>query len=90
MSDNSKTQSMSNIGMCPMASICKGMAEKPASGFLLMIPGFLLILAGVIIILEPRVLVWFMASASILIGVIMLFLASFLRKIRVHFTNTNG
>ena len=86
MSDDSKVQSMSNMGMCPMASMCKGMAKKPGSGFLLMVPGFLLILVGVLIIIEPRVLVWLMAIASILMGAIMLFFANSFRKMGAHFT----
>lgn len=71
---------MSDMEMCPMASMCKGMAKKPGAGFLLMIPGLLLVLVGVLIILEPRVIVWVMAGASILIGGIMLFFANFFRK----------
>ena len=86
MGDNSKEQSMRKMEMCPMASMCKGMEKNPGSGYLLMIPGFILILVGVLIILEPRFLVWLMASASILIGAIMLFFANVLRKMGTHFT----
>ena len=32
--------------MCPMAEMCKGMAKKPPSLLLLMIPGLVLILGG--------------------------------------------
>ena len=32
--------------MCPMAKTCKGMMEKPRSGFLLMLPGVVLIILG--------------------------------------------
>lgn len=66
--------------MCPMASMCKGMAEKPRFGFLLVIPGLLVVLGGVLIFIEPRVLVWLVGSASILIGLVMLFFAVFIRK----------
>jgi hypothetical protein len=76
--------------MCPMASMCKGMAEKPGFGFLLLIPGLLLVLGGVLIFIEPRILVWLMASASILIGVVMLFFAMFMRKMSARFTNAGG
>lgn len=81
---------MSNMDMCPMASMCKGMAQKPGSRFLLMIPGFLLVLVGVLIIFEPKVLVWLIAGASIMIGVMMIFFANFMRKMSDHFANSSG
>ncbi|HSF04410.1 MAG TPA: hypothetical protein VLG10_01335 [Methylomirabilota bacterium] len=81
---------MGAMEMCPMASMCRGMAEKPRFGFLLLIPGLLLVLGGVLIFIEPRVLVWLLAGTSILIGVVMLFLAIFLRKMSVRFTKAGG
>ena len=75
---------MSNEDMCPMASMCKGMTKKSVSGYLLMIPGLLLIMAGIIIILEPKILVWLIAVVSILMGVVLLFFANFIRKMSVH------
>ena len=71
---------MSNMDMCPMASMCKGMSKKPGSGYMLMVPGLLLIMIGILIIFEPKILVWLIAAASILMGVMMLFFANFLRK----------
>lgn len=71
---------MNNVDMCPMASMCKGMAEKPGSGYMLMVPGILFIVAGILIILEPKVLVWLIASVSILMGMMLLFFANFFRK----------
>ena len=71
---------MSNMDMCPMASMCKGMATKPGSGYLLMVPGILFIIVGILIILEPKILVWLIASVSILMGIMMLFFANFIRK----------
>ena len=68
---------MSNMDMCPMASMCKGMAKNPGSGYMLMVPGLLLIVVGILIIFEPKVLVWLIASVSILMGVMMLFFANF-------------
>jgi hypothetical protein len=56
----------------------------------LLIPGLLLVLGGVLIFIEPRILVWLMASASILIGVVMLFFAMFIRKMSARFTNAGG
>jgi len=63
-----------------MASMCKGMAKKPGSGYMLMLPGILLIIGGFVIILEPKILVWLIASVSILMGMMMLFFANFFRK----------
>lgn len=71
---------MSNMEMCPMASMCKGMAKKPGSGYMLMFPGLIFIIVGIAIILEPKILVWLIASVSILMGVMMLFFANFFRK----------
>jgi hypothetical protein len=90
MDKGTRTQGTGSIEMCPMASMCKGMAGKPGFGLLLIIPGLLLILGGVLILIEPRVLVWLMASTSILIGVVMLFLAMFVRKISVRFKEGGG
>lgn len=80
MDQETKTEGMGTMEMCPMASMCKGMAEKPRFGFVLMIPGLLLVLGGVLIFIEPRVLVWLVGSASILIGLVLLLFAIFIRK----------
>jgi len=69
--------------MCPMASICKGMKRKSGSGFLLIIPGLALVVGGVVIFIEPKVLFWLMGVTSILTGIVMLVLASFIRKMGV-------
>lgn len=81
MHQDRTTQGMGVMEMCPMASMCKGMMGKPGSEFLPMIPGVLLIIGGLLILLEPRVLAWLMANASILIGILLLILANFLRKV---------
>lgn len=80
MDQETKTEGKGNTEICPMASMCKGMAEKPRFGFLLMIPGFLFVLGGMLIFIEPRVLVWLVGTASILIGLVMLFFSIFIRK----------
>ena len=69
--------------MCPMASMCKGMKGKSGSGFLLMIPGLALVVGGVVIFIEPKVLFWLMGGTSILIGIVTLMLANFIRKMGV-------
>ena len=76
--------------MCPMASMCKGMMGKPGSGFLLLIPGAALVLGGVAILIEPEVLFWLMGGTSILIGIIMLVFASFIRKMGARLPNAHG
>ena len=55
--------------MCPMAETCKGMMDKPMSGFMLIIPAVVFILLGVAVLIEPRILVWLMAAAFIVMGI---------------------
>ena len=50
---------------CPMASMCKGMAEKPPPLAFMAIPGIALILVGVLILVEPAILVWLVAAMLI-------------------------
>ena len=64
---------------CPMASMCQGMRGKPPIT-LLLLPGIVLVLAGVVILLEPRVLAWLVAVASIAMGLAVMFLASQIRR----------
>lgn len=66
--------------MCPMASMCKGMMGKPGAGYLMMVPGLILILVGILILIEPRILLWLIACTSIMVGIIMLVFANFIRK----------
>jgi hypothetical protein len=54
------------------------------SGLLLMLPGVLLIVVGVLIVIEPRILVWLMATASVLLGIMLLMMASFIRKVGIQ------
>lgn len=89
MNQGRKGQGMAAMEMCPMASMCRGMAEKPRLGFLLLIPGLLLVLGGVLIFIEPRALVWLLAGTSIFIGLVMLFSAIFVRRMSARFTNAS-
>jgi len=66
---------------CPMRDACQGMMKKTPSGVALMLPGLLFIALGVLIVVEPTVLIWVMAVAFVLLGVMMLLMASFIRKI---------
>jgi len=69
------------MAMCPMAKMCAGMMGKRPSGFLLLLPGVLLIVVGALIVIEPKILIWLMATASVLLGVLLLVMAGFIRKI---------
>jgi hypothetical protein len=76
------------MAMCPMSGACKGMSTKALPKFLLPLPGLFLIAAGVLIILIPALLVWLIAAASITMGVMMLVIASFIRKMGDRFQHT--
>ena len=69
--------------MCPMA-MCDGMMKRRPSTLLLMVPGAALIIIGVLIFLEPLVLVWLMAAAFTLLGVMLLVMANFIRRLRAQ------
>lgn len=67
--------------MCPMAKTCRGMMEKPGSGFWMIIPGLVFIALGVAIILYPQILVWLVAIVLIVMGLAMLLMVNFVRSI---------
>ena len=73
--------------MCPMAETCKGMMKKPFSSGALIIPGLVFIMLGIVTVLEPRILVWLIAVSFILFGLMLLVMASFVRKIGARFRN---
>jgi uncharacterized membrane protein HdeD (DUF308 family) len=66
--------------MCPMAETCKGMMERPVSGFRIVIPGIFLIVLGVVVLIEPRSLVWLVAAVLVVMGIAMLMLARFMHE----------
>ena len=72
---------------CPMAESCKGMMKKPFSSVMLIIPGLVFILLGIATVLEPRILVWLIAAALVLFGLMLLVMASFVRRIGMRFRN---
>ena len=71
--------------MCPMAKTCKGMMEKPFSSVALIFPGLVFVALGVLIVFEPRILAWIIAAVFVLIGVMMLMMAGFVRRIGAKF-----
>jgi len=75
---------------CPMSAMFKKTSGKRGFGLLAMIPGLLLVLGGVAIILEPQILVWLMAGASIMVGIALFAAACFFRKIVAGFDTTTS
>ena len=71
--------------MCPMAETCKGMMEKSSSALMFMVPGVVLIILGITVIIEPRILVWLVAFALIMMGVAVLIMARFMRSMGERF-----
>ena len=70
------------MAMCPMATMCARMMEKPHSGSLLMLPGALLIALGVLIFLEPRIVVWLVGIVAVLMGIMFFMMARFIGRLR--------
>lgn len=76
--------------MCPMAETCKGMMKKPLGGFALIIPGIILVILGIAVLIEPRILLWLVAVALIVMGIAMLVLSNFMRKVGERFQGMHG
>lgn len=70
------------MAMCPIATTCSRMMEKPRSGLLLMLPGAVLIVLGIAIFLEPRIVVWLAGTLAVLLGIVLLTLAHFIGRSR--------
>ena len=73
--------------MCPMAETCKGMIEKPGSSYWMIVPAIVFIVLGVVIIVYPKILAWLVAVALIVMGVAMLMMVNFMRRIGKKFQN---
>jgi hypothetical protein len=69
-------------GRCPMASMCAGMAEKMKTGlgFLPFLLGALFVALGVCVVVEPLVLIWLAAILLGLLGVSIIGMAYFMRR----------
>jgi len=67
---------------CPMAEKCKGIMNKPFSGFMIVIPGIFLIVLAVIILVEPRILVWLAAAVLAMMGIATVLFAKFIHGSR--------
>jgi uncharacterized membrane protein HdeD (DUF308 family) len=57
------------------------MMAKPMSGMMFIVPGILFIILGVAVVIEPRILVWLVAFALVMMGIGILMMASFMRRI---------
>lgn len=90
MAEHSNVHPKGPMEMCPMASMCRGMAGKPWSGYMLMLPGILLVAVGILIFVEPKVLVWLIAGVTILFGIVMLSFALFMRRMGARFRNPSA
>jgi uncharacterized membrane protein len=66
--------------MCPMASMCQGMMKKRHSRLILLLPGLLFILLGIVILIEPKVLVWMIATIVIVLGFLFLMMGNFIHR----------
>ena len=78
------------MAMCPMASMCKGIAVKPPSLWKLMIPGLVFVFLGVAILLQPKVLVWLVAVVTIMLGVFLLVMATWIRRMVAQIHSAQG
>ena len=71
---------------CPMAKVCQGMMEKRGFGVWMIVPGLMFIVLGVAIIFYPKILVWLVAAALIVMGLGMLMMLNVMRNFgnRIH------
>jgi uncharacterized membrane protein HdeD (DUF308 family) len=65
--------------MCPMATMCERLMNRPHSGIGPFVAGIMLIVIGALILVEPRILVWLGGAALVLFGFMLLMLARFIR-----------
>ena len=77
----------SPMAMCPMAKRCEGMMKKPPTGHSATGAGILLIILGALIFVEPRILVWLAGAALVFIGVMLLMMARFVRRLGARRTS---
>ncbi len=65
---------------CPMAKACRGMMARPLAGMFMRIPGIAFIVMGVLIFIWPVILPWLVAAGCIMMGIAMLIMPSFMRR----------
>jgi uncharacterized membrane protein HdeD (DUF308 family) len=64
--------------------------EKPLGCFALIIPGIILVILGIAVLIEPRILLWLVAVALIVMGIAMLVLSKFMRNVGERFQGMRG
>lgn len=68
------------MSMRSMPKMCMRMMGKRFPILPIVLFGVLLIALGALIVIEPRVLVWLLATAAVLMGVMLLTMAGLIRK----------
>jgi hypothetical protein len=84
--DKDPTRSMP---MCPMAETCGHMMTRRRMGFAPLFMGAIFILLGIVIIIEPRIIIWALAAMLIFMGIMMLVMAGFMRRMGERFQTMN-
>jgi len=70
------------ISHCPMAAKFDKTFGSPKFKLSLCVIGVALIVIGIAIILEPRIVIWLMASVSILMGMALLVMAYYINSMK--------
>jgi len=74
---------------CPMAETCKGMMERPGTSLWMIIPGLVFVVLGIAIIVYPQILAWLVSLALIVVGLSMLAMVSFMRRMGKRVQKSN-
>ena len=75
---------------CPMAETCKGMMERPGTSLWMIIPGLVFVVLGIAIIVYPQILAWLVSLALIVVGLSMLAMVSFMRRMGKRVQKSHG
>ena len=75
---------------CPMAETCKGMMEKPSTSLWMIVPGLVFVVLGIAIIIYPQILVWLVSLALIVVGLAMLAMVRFMRRMGKRVQKSHG
>jgi len=75
---------------CPMAETCKGMMEKPGTSLWTIIPGLVFVVLGIAIIVYPQILAWLVSLALIVVGLALLAMVSFMRRMGKRVQKSHG
>ena len=70
--------------MDSMPRKCMGMMGKRFPVLLFVLAGAVLIGLGALIVYEPRTIIWLLAAATAFVGVMLLLMAGFMRRLRAR------